>query len=320
MRMTFRSIVTGGVAIMIAMTGVSPTVAASSPSGAGAVAWASGKMKPGFGRHYNRWAANPAITPAIGSARDDLPRIYRSGDHRVRSATSPSTRSYGSGPTDVYLVGDSMTAQWYEPLASIGARRGWRLHPRTRSATPFVFTPMGSTLSDRRYARKVLAQIERDKPEIVIMSTASPVSSGGIRDAYRRLKAAGVKKVIVIADIPKPAKSEPRAYQGIPRCLATARRLQRDARTYCAFGRRGTKDWDGDTTAAMREAVAGTQMSFISMNRLINYPAATGRTTSPPVIGNVIVLRDRTHLTNTFARSARPHLEYKLRRAGAFSI
>ena len=38
------------------------------------------------------------------------------------------------------------------------------------------------------------------------------------------------------------------------------------------------------------------------------------------VIGNVIVLRDRTHLTNTFARSARPHLEYKLRRTGAFSI
>ena len=72
--------------------------------------------------------------------------------------------------------------------------------------------------------------------------------------------------------------------------------------------------------ASVREAVAGTQMSFISMNRLINYPAATGRTTSPPVIGNVIVLRDRTHLTNTFARSARPHLEYKLRRAGAFSI
>ena len=268
---------------------------------------------------YNRWAGNPAIRPAIEAAVDDVASIYPSQDHRLAEAAEPSTRSFGEGPVKVYLVGDSMMAQWWTPLSTIGSRHGWRLYPRTRSGTAFAFLREGTTRSSRAYSAKVLAHVRRDRPDLVLMSTTSRVSAEGIRDANRRLRKAGAGKVILVADTPKPDPSEARLADGVPACLATARREKLNARTYCGFGRRGTKDWDGSTTPAMREAVKGTDMELVSMNDLINRATVHGGT-SAPIIDNTIVLRDKTHLTNTFAVRTEKSLEARLRRAGAFGI
>lgn len=308
-------------AVAVASFGSATSSAATAdPDGVQAIAYADGTLKSRYWYEYNRWAANPAISPSITKASGDVPVIYPLGDHRGRSTIYPSTNVYGAGDVKVFIVGDSMAAQWYTPLARIGRDYGWKLYPRTRSATPFVFASKWSPSSDRQYSENVLKQVQAEKPDLVIMSTASPVSASAIRQSYWKLKSAGVRKTIIISDIPKPDKSETRAYKGIPNCLAEAKSLSKDARVYCAFGKYGTKDWDGDTSAALRDAASSTAMEYISMNRLINRPAAANHSTSPPVIGEAIVMRDRTHLTNTFAVSAQDQLEYQLAQVGAFDL
>ena len=74
-----------------------------------------------------------------------------------------------------------------------------------------------------------------------------------------------------------------------------------------------------DAIADCVEAVKGTDMELVSMNDLINRATVHGGT-SAPIIDNTIVLRDKTHLTNTFAVRTEKSLEARLRRAGAFGI
>src|SRR5690606_16700990 len=111
---------------------------------------------------------------------------------------------------------------------------------------------------------------------------------------WRALEAAGAR-VVVVADTPTPVRSELDGADSVYECVAE----HRDDWGGCSFTRN-----DGSGTPAIREAAA--QMSSVDLIDLNPWVCPSDQ--CPPVIGEVLVYRQGSHITDTYARSLQEHL------------
>ena len=245
------------------------------------------------------------LVPAVTGAADDVPIINRNGcmlDHRT---TRPKLCSYGAVHSDkvIALIGDSHAAM-YEPALDVVARRaGYRLDTYTKGSCPPVDLPID--FEGRNYegcpvwARNLMDHLVSSRPALVItaMSRAEvPFGSsqdpvGAVADAlateWRRLQAAGIR-VAAFRDIPRPGFL-------VPDCVAA----HGDDLSACA---RPLSEILPDDDQVTRAAKADPQASVLDLT------SALCSDMCPAVINHVIVYRDDSHLTATYARTMVPFL------------
>ncbi|HXK22166.1 MAG TPA: acyltransferase family protein [Myxococcota bacterium] len=252
-----------------------------------------------------------AITPAPTLATNDRPRAEN--DHCLVDAHTsvPRVCRYGdpSGRIHVALVGDSKAGQWGDALESIGVRHGWRLTYLLKSAcelsTSLAEAQQAPDPICRAWGESVLGLLAADPPDLVLTSQVSSTAWAdgsdatkrevlveGMLEAYGRLRARG-SAVAILIDNPNPGRLK------VDDCVSQ----HPDDLASCTFAR---DPGSGGRPAQLAAAERGGYAVIDLADRIC--PGAT----CPPVIGNVLVYRQGSHLTRTYVSTLSDALEQRL--------
>lgn len=210
--------------------------------------------------------------------------------------------------TKVVLFGDSHAGMWLPALSEIAQRRHWQLRFFGKPACPapaitFWHQPEGGgfTACDR-FRAYAEGQIQAEHPDLVLVTSESYAQKdgtdqrvtaarwqSGLTRTLAALRRSGAR-VIVIGDTPVLAQSP-------PECVAAHAGNLVDCFTTRAAAT--ARVWTGADQAAARATGSG----YISV-----VPWLCSRVCTP-VIGNVLVYRNRFHLTATYSRMMNGVLE-----------
>jgi peptidoglycan/LPS O-acetylase OafA/YrhL len=254
------------------------------------------------------------MTPVPTRATADLPVTYADHCDQGLGRTEVLTCAYGDpkGRITVAVVGDSKVAQWIPALQPLAEQNGWRLVTYLKSACSFsMATPEAEGPPCRTWADGVLRRLRADPPDYVLTSQVNTkgLDAGGtyteramiigLRSMWTRLRSMGTK-VVVIADNPKPHLPGAEVYE----CVAK----NPDRLSACAFDRAHYKD-----SAAVVQHTAVSGMRDVEIVDLVDAICPLDR--CPPVLGNVLIYRQGSHLTATYVRTLAPRLARALTRA-----
>ncbi|MDE9366671.1 acyltransferase family protein [Luteipulveratus sp. YIM 133132] len=232
----------------------------------------------------------------------DVPAIYARGCQVTLLGTAVRRCDLGSptGRLTVALVGDSKAAQWADALDPVARQRGWRLQTYLKASCPWADAAIasgtpGAQQACRAWSRSLLATLTGPShPDVVIVSgvkndavpsagrTGSDTLIAGYSAYWNALSARGVR-VIILKDTPSPGLN-------VYGCVAD----HRDDVGRCSYARN-----DGSGTPALVQAagqVPGTTVATMN-DWICPVPAC------PPVIGNVLVYRQGSHVTRTYVRT-----------------
>ncbi|GAA4873090.1 hypothetical protein GCM10025788_09140 [Serinicoccus chungangensis] len=245
--------------------------------------------------------APSSITPDPLEATRDLPALYRqdcdaTGEEVLRCAFGDP-----EGDLHVAVVGDSKIAQWTGALDELGEQRGWRVDVYYRSACPWSATPVefeegAQAQACLDWGARVARRLVAEPPDVVLTSSvksqgldedgepSGPALAAGMAQRWREVTAAGVP-VVAVADTPQPGDLQVYA------CVAD----HRDDLDRCSFEAN-----EGSGTGPLLRAVEEVPGStFVTMNDWV----CPGEDRCPPVVGGVLVYRQGSHITDTYARS-----------------
>lgn len=331
------------IALLLAGCGASPNTAtphpaiaspSPSPSVAGAAAVASSPPPPipsasappaTASLAPGSTGADPVpadLQPPLGQAKADVPLIYTDGCHLDFAPTVPRQCVFGdpASHTTIVLFGDSKAGQWFPALERLAVAHRWRLVSITKSACTVADVSVWNTAAGRvyrecsRWRANALARIAAERPSLVVVSddrfyelaingAAVPVAqdvglwdAGLARTLTRLLAVAG--SVVLIGDTP-------RSRVDVPVCLAAHRTNARACAT--PAGQAIDQGW----LAADRATAASAGAQFIDPSAWV-CPSDP----CPPIIGHLLVYRERDHLTAAFAASLAPVLASDLRVPG----
>ena len=200
----------------------------------------------------------------------------------------------------VLIAGASHIFQWAPAITQIGRENNWRVLLAGKAACRMRHEP---SIDDdcRRWGANLLEQTEALAPDAVFVSgtrtheaKAERVITGQVA-AWRRLAAAGIP-VVTVRDNPRFAWSPP----------SCVRSHGRDA-ARCVVPR---SDVFAPLNPAETHPRTPTIAGHVDLSDMICEP-----TSCPPVIGNVLVYRDGSHLTVTYTRTLTPALTDAVRQA-----
>jgi peptidoglycan/LPS O-acetylase OafA/YrhL len=243
-----------------------------------------------------------AISPNPIEAANDLEIAYRTPCESALTTDTSEVCEYGDPTSDtvVGLVGDSHARMLTTPLVNLAEERGWRLVGFFHNSCPFAYEQRGYR-AERCAAlnAETMEQLRSVEPDAVITSflgrnkfrdTNTGMRPGvkGLSDLWNELHDLGAS-VYVVKDVPEAKKKSQACvaenYAHPERCA-----VDRDR----AMKRRDIVD------AAAEHAPHASVIDFTDFY--------CGPTRCHQVVGNVLVYRDRGHLTDTFARTLEPYL------------
>ncbi|GIJ39062.1 acyltransferase family protein [Micromonospora andamanensis] len=258
-----------------------------------------------------------SIVPDPLAAYDDVPDVYAQQCISARTDSTVRTCSYGDLGSDmvVALAGDSHAAHWVPALQAVANANRWRMVTYLKTECPYLDGPVplpdGSAVYDScvdwnsELRRKLTGA---DKPDVLVLSNVTYrlyengqviMGDEGVRrtvETFRKtwteIADTGVK-VVVIRDIP---------YQDmdVPDCVSQhTRRLTR-----CTTPRHEALS---RSEPQVQAASGAPGVHLIDLNDAI---CPTDRCAA--VIGGVLVYRDTSHLTATYARTLASRLRDKL--------
>lgn len=238
------------------------------------------------------------LKPDLRVAADDLPGTHAGGCHQDLRDAEVLTCSDGdpNGAVTVMLVGGSHSAHWHPALELIAETRGWHLVTATKGGCRFSkgpFTGDEEGESCAAWNEGVMDLILEVRPDLVV--TTSTVTSVGDEElpdghvaAWRALERKGIP-VLAIRDTPRATTSR-------VDCLAT----HRGERERCDIPRSSTLA-EVDPTTLLADPPGNVVFADLT-------DCVCTEDTCPAVIGNIVVYRDRSHFTATFARTLAPML------------
>lgn len=249
------------------------------------------------------------VTQRALAAKRDNPDYFSAGCHVNQVDAVPKHCLYGveGSETKVVLVGDSHAGQWLPAVQEIAMKRQWRLYSYTKSAC--AFSDATVKIRGREYTSctawndAVMDEIKQLGPDVVITSqsrghTAFGSNSSadserklaeGLASRWKALRDLGIR-VVVIADTPWMEES-------VPDCLSRPRAAVEDCATPAAIANRIP-----DSILLASDSLA--EITLVDMNSEI-----CSEDVCPAIKDDMVVWRDRHHLTATFARSLASHLD-----------
>ncbi|AEI11627.1 acyltransferase family protein [Cellulomonas gilvus] len=245
------------------------------------------------------------MTPAPTDAVDDVPEAYDRECQVDSDGSEPRACAWGDpdGTLDVAVVGDSKMLQWTSALDEIGRSEGWRVTTWTKSAC--AFADVVQTQGGKPYEScvawndAVLAELTAAPPDVLVTSqratsamppdggdSSSEAMSAGIERRWQEVAALGTR-VVVLLDNPAPPDE---VYECVAEHLETL--------TACAFDRD-----DAVRSSAASEQLAAATALGDAVGVVDMTPWVCPTTRCAPVIGDVLVYRQGSHLTDTYVRS-----------------
>lgn len=212
----------------------------------------------------------------------------------------------------VALIGDSHASVWHPALLAVVRARRWRAVSISRAGCPLTHARPRLPGARRVRAcmswnRQVQAWIARHRAISVVFlaahrgrvvprgrSSMRAAQRAGYAAALRALLRSGVGDVVVLRDTPRLAR-------GTLRCVALAASRGRSPGAACAVPRRYALRSDPLAEAAV--AMRSRRVRVIDLTRLMCGPRSC-----PPVIGGLLVLRDRQHMSDQFSATLGPFL------------
>lgn len=243
-----------------------------------------------------------AIRPNPVTAVDDMEIALTTPCESDLSTETSRVCEYGDPTSDVVvaMVGDSHTRMLSTPLVNLAEARGWRLLGFFHNSCPFSY-------EERAYKAdaceamntETMEQLREIRPDAVITSflgrnqfrethTGLPRGVKGLADLWNDLHDLGAS-VYVVKDVPE-AKEKSQA------CVAA--NYEHPER--CAVDRKEAMIYRGLVDKAAEHAPHATVIDFT------DFYCGPGK--CQQVVGNVLVYRDRGHITDTFAQTLQPYL------------
>jgi peptidoglycan/LPS O-acetylase OafA/YrhL len=245
------------------------------------------------------------ITPAPTEAVDDVPEAYDLECQVESDGAEPKACAWGDpdGTFDVAVVGDSKALQWTSAFDEVGRTEGWRVTTWTKSACAFadvVQTQNGQPYDTCvEWNAAVLAELEASPPDVLVTSqrstSAMPPEGGdsssdamveGLERRWQQVTDLGIR-VVVLLDNPAPPDE-------VYECVAE----NLESLTTCAFDRA-----DGVERSAAPELSAAAEALGDTVGVVDMTPWVCPTEQCAPVIGDVLVYRQGSHLTDTYVRS-----------------
>ena len=238
-----------------------------------------------------------------------------------QSITQSEPRRCEIGDTEdpvrtVALVGDSHATQWFSAFDRLGKEQGWKVVTFAKSSCPFTSAvrvlPTEQTDDGERSCATWVDAVstavadEPDVDEVFVASYSTayqwaspagePALEGeaaavqGFGAAWTRLREAGLE-VTVLAAVPRTTG------ENVPNCLA----LNPDDISACEVPR--AEALPGDVMLAAVQALGDPGVRAIDLSDLF-----CDETTCYPVVGDVIVYRDYSHLSTEYSTLLVPFL------------
>jgi peptidoglycan/LPS O-acetylase OafA/YrhL len=279
-----------------------------------------------FGAAAEIGSADPCVNPDLRSVRVPAPANAKRDDANRGECWSDGggrfdrcTLGSETGYTKRFIaLGDSHNNALIDVYERIAEANGWRIdvagHPSCYFTAAQQSAPSAGLLAScTTWKQRAMQYIQRNAADLDAVlvthsATSRPVvASGttsaddatvdGLVTAWKSATDAGVP-VIAVRDNPVPAAR-------VVTCVAE---MTGPTTTACDQTRTaGTAPFDGQERAAER---IGRRAQVIDLTDLY-----CTDTTCPAVIGGVLVYRDKTHITNTFAKTLQPFLQRGIDRA-----
>lgn len=281
-------------AVLFTIRGSSTDVAVSSEQYPGALALMSGAPVPRV----------DALLPPLAKVPQDLPGAYRSKCHLDQRMAELNPCVFGpeNAPFRVLLSGDSHAANWIPALQVLAEKRGWRVETHTKSSCQLLIEPVeikGEVYkSCFDWGTRVLSRISEWRPDVVLVSQSfkaqlidrtRPIEKA-IAATWSEILKAGVR-VIGIAETPWHELNPVECLEMDRACASDRQSVTRDNRFAAA-------------------AAIEPRVPVIDMMDTLCTP-----TQCPMAIGNIVVWRDRHHLTATYSRTVADVLEDRVTQA-----
>jgi hypothetical protein len=237
----------------------------------------------------------------------------RNGDRRLNLCHFGDRRS----ETEVVLLGDSKATMYLPPAISVAREEGWHLTTMLKGrCTPVLGTmPQNQRVLDdgrscQRWRNAAIERINADPPELVVivfsddyvlvdgrnrkLTEAGKIRalSAGLASTIAALPAES--RVVLLADAPRSTVNAPRCLQRHPRDMSACL-----TRTVPASAAR--------IDAAIRRAVRAAGGTYRTLeDRICPYQPC------PLVQGDILIHKDKGHLTVTFTELLAPSLRAEL--------
>lgn len=258
-----------------------------------------------------------AMIPDPAVAKNDKSVAYADGCWSNQPFIGRPICTYGDGPTQVALVGNSHAGQWLPALQTLAKERDWTIKTFLVSRCNPSYARQQFDTSDESsncydYGQWVLGQTAHGQFDLIITSERQSVpveGAGWVRtpqaartgyELYLKKWAASGTPVIVIRDVPYPGNAIP----NIPDCLAEHATEQQ-----ACGGTPARWNWIDPLADAARVSKS-PEVEVVDMTK---YFCAGG--VCPAVIGTEVVYFDSSHLTATYARSLSGYLGIAMDRA-----
>ncbi|SFI68722.1 acyltransferase family protein [Albimonas pacifica] len=232
------------------------------------------------------------VLPPTVVLRADVAKGYYGDCHQVGTAEAAKRCVYGAkdGDRTVALVGGSHSLQWLPALEVLAERESsLRILALTKASCPFTFPDPSFELahapSCAEWTRRVIESLLAEPPAMVLtvgtrMTKIGEVVPEGFAAAWAPLLEAGIP-VVALRDTPRPGFDAGLCVDRSPDLSACA--VERDAVL------RPTPFGPGEVP----EGVRLIDLSDLFCDDRI----------CPPVRGDLIVYRDASHITATYARA-----------------
>ncbi|MFK5690322.1 acyltransferase family protein [Ornithinimicrobium sp. LYQ92] len=253
-----------------------------------------------------------ADLPTLEAAPLDNASVYDQGciqDWQDTTAASEvlvcAGTSPGSGPT-VLLTGGSHMVHYHPALERIAREQGWNLVVASRSGCHLTTNPgdypvrtdAPVTDSCARWNANLLEELDEIDPDVVLTLATTAISgqeqvSRGFVEVWQELAARDIDVVAV--------RDTGRLPERVPECLDE----HGDDPGRCGMPR--------DLRYSETPPYVGAEGIPASVGFVDLIDQICTDTTCPPVVGNVVVYSDHSHLTATYARTLAPELDRQLR-------
>jgi peptidoglycan/LPS O-acetylase OafA/YrhL len=241
------------------------------------------------------------LRPSLDSARDRS-APYNDGCVNIGANSQLQPCEYGTtgGGRTVLLYGDSHAVQWFEPLEQIALQRGWRLVVLAKGGCPVAEVDVPTPVlhfTCPPYRDRAIAWIERNEPDLVVVGnsyTQYPADADewveGTDATVERLAEVS-PNIVLIGD-------NPASTQDPPACLSE----HLDDASECATSRA-----DAILPERISAEVAAARNHGVTFVDTTDWFCTDD--VCPVVLGNLLVMRDETHITAPMAEFLRPLLE-----------
>jgi len=246
--------------------------------------------------------ASQVFKPALADVPKDVSLIDQNSCSVAKAEDAFRVCDFGDlkATTRVALLGDSHMRQYFAPLEVMAQAHHWRLTLISKSACP----PLSESLIPKNVADKtcvtwqqgLASYLKNHKAFDLIFESSSSLVSAKLEHVQKSFAAlvtsqiARGSKWVVIRDNPKPRST----------FLACIEAHQHSVAKSCSVSR----GWGLEPFDRLSLAVQGLPGVTIA-----DFTRIYCQLSCSPVINNIIVYRDHSHLTNTFASTLRPAFE-----------